>query len=82
MTVKPDTHVADTRVSPQLKTDPKLLELLVCPVTKGVLSYDAVNNELISRKARLAFPIRDGVPLLTLDAARSTDEPKPGDSGK
>ena len=62
----------------QPKTDPKLLELLVCPVTKSVLSYDAANNELISRKAHLAFPIRDGVPLLTLDAARSLDvDPKP-----
>ncbi len=56
-----------------LKTDPKLLELLVCPVTKGTLSYDAANNELISRKAHLAYPIRDGVPLLTADAARSLD---------
>lgn len=66
----------------KLKTDPKLLELLVCPLTKGALSYDAANNELISRKAHLAFPIRDGVPVLTLDAARSLDVPKSSDSGK
>ena len=50
--------------------DPRLLELLVCPVTKTSLDYDPVRQELISRQARLAFPIRDGVPLLTVKAAR------------
>ena len=50
--------------------DPRLLELLVCPVTKTSLDYDPIRQELISRTARLAFPIRDGVPLLTVKAAR------------
>lgn len=50
--------------------DPRLLEYLVCPLTKGPLDYNAATGELISRKARLAFPIRDGVPILTEEAAR------------
>lgn len=52
------------------EVDPRLLLLLVCPVTKRPLQYDRGRQELISKTARLAFPIRDGVPLLTLDAAR------------
>lgn len=52
------------------KTEPSLLEFLVCPLTKGPLQYDAAALELISRKARLAYPIRNGVPLLTKEAAR------------
>jgi len=54
--------------------DPRLLEILVCPVTKGRLSYDPVRQELISEKARLAYPIRDGVPLMCVEAARSLDD--------
>ena len=50
--------------------DPKLLEILVCPVTKSTLTYDADANELISKKARLAFPVRDGVPIMLRDEAR------------
>ena len=50
--------------------DPKLLELLVCPVTKGPLSYDRARNELVSEKAGLAFPIRDGVPIMLPEEAR------------
>jgi uncharacterized protein YbaR (Trm112 family) len=58
--------------------DRRLLELLVCPLTKTTLEFDAARLELVSRAARLAFPIRDGVPLMTLDAARSLDvEPPP-----
>lgn len=58
--------------------DPRLLRLLVCPVTKRPLTYDKARQELISASARLAFPIRDGVPLLTLDAARDlTDDEAP-----
>jgi uncharacterized protein len=53
--------------------DPRLLELLVCPVTKKTLTYDAANQELVSRVARLAFPINKGVALLTVDAARELD---------
>ncbi len=52
------------------RPDPKLLEILVCPLTKTRLSYDAQKNELISTAAGLAFPIRDGVPLMTPEAAR------------
>jgi uncharacterized protein len=62
--------------APQTRhVDPKLLSLLVCPVTKGPLSYDAAAQELISVKARLAYPIRSGVPLMTAEAARPLDEP-------
>ena len=54
--------------------DPKLLEILVCPVTKGPLDYDAEKQELISRQAGLAYPIRDGIPIMLPDEARSLDE--------
>jgi uncharacterized protein YbaR (Trm112 family) len=54
--------------------DPKLLELLVCPLTKTSLDYDPVRQELISRVARLAFPIKDGVPMMTVEAARQLDD--------
>jgi len=54
--------------------DPKLLENLVCPLTKTPLRYDAKKNELISDEARLAYPIRDGVPIMLRDVARSLDE--------
>lgn len=66
------------------RTEPRLLELLVCPLTKGPLSYDPVRHELISRKARLAYPIRNGVPLMTAEAARSLDDEKaaPRNEGK
>ena len=50
--------------------DAKLLELLVCPVTKGPLTFDREQQELISRSARLAFPVRDGIPVLLEDEAR------------
>jgi hypothetical protein len=52
------------------KVDPKLLEILVCPVTKGPLEYDAAAQELISRQAGLAYPIRDGIPIMLQDEAR------------
>ncbi len=54
--------------------DPKLLEILVCPVTKGPLDYDAEKQELISRQAGLAYPIRDGIPIMLADEARALDE--------
>lgn len=54
--------------------DPKMLEALVCPQSQGVLSYDAKTNELISKAARLAFPIRGGIPVLLIDEARVLDE--------
>lgn len=50
---------------------PKLLELLVCPVTKGPLEYDKKKQELISPQAKLAYPIRDGVPVMLADEART-----------
>lgn len=53
--------------------DPKLLEMLVCPVTKGPLSYDASTQELISKQAKLAYPIRDGIPIMLPDEARALD---------
>ena len=56
------------------KVDPKLLEILVCPITKGPLDYDEKNQELISRQAGLAFPIRDGIPIMLVDEARSLDD--------
>jgi uncharacterized protein len=59
------------------RVDPKLLEILVCPLTKTTLQYDAAAQELISRAAGLAFPIRSGVPLLTVEAARPLDDAKP-----
>lgn len=62
---------------PAQLADPKLLEILVCPVTKGPLTYDRAAQELISVKANLAFPIRNGVPLMTVEAARSLDVPPP-----
>ena len=56
------------------KVDPKLLEILVCPLTKGPLEYDAEAQELISRKAGLAYPIRDGIPIMLIDEARQLEE--------
>lgn len=54
--------------------DPKLLEILVCPVSKGPLRFDAQRNELVSDKAGLAFPIRDGIPIMLPDEARHLDQ--------
>ena len=53
--------------------DPKLLEILVCPVSKGPLRFDAQRQELISDKAGLAYPIRDGIPIMLPDEARSVE---------
>jgi uncharacterized protein YbaR (Trm112 family) len=62
----PDTTAPDV--------DPRLLEILVCPVTHGPLVYDRVAQELISRSARLAYPIRDGVPIMLPEEARELGE--------
>jgi len=59
----------DTRPRPA-PVDPRLLEILVCPVTKGELIYDRDAGELISRKAGLAYPVRDGIPIMLPDEAR------------
>jgi uncharacterized protein YbaR (Trm112 family) len=56
------------------RVDPKLLEILVCPLTKGPLDYDASAQELISKSAGLAFPIRDGIPIMLIDEAREIDD--------
>ena len=56
------------------KIDPKLLEILVCPLSKGPLRYDAMAQELISDQASLAYPIRDGIPIMLIDEARSLDD--------
>jgi uncharacterized protein YbaR (Trm112 family) len=58
---------------PASTVDPKLLEILVCPITKGPLEYDAERQELISRSAKLAYPIRDGIPIMLADEARRLD---------
>ena len=54
--------------------DPKLFEILVCPVTKGPLEYDAAGQELISRQAGLAYPIRDGIPIMLANEARRLED--------
>jgi len=56
------------------RIDPRLLEILVCPLTKCTLEYDASRQELISRKAKLAYPIRDGIPIMLPDEARALEE--------
>ncbi len=54
--------------------DPKLLEILVCPLTKGPLDYDRETQELISKQAGLAYPVRDGIPIMLVDEARKLDD--------
>lgn len=54
--------------------DPRLLEVLVCPMSRGPLRYDAERHELVSVSARLAYPIRDGIPILLVDEARDLGE--------
>jgi uncharacterized protein YbaR (Trm112 family) len=61
--------------------DPKLLEMLVCPVTKGPLIHDRERSELISRSARLAYPIRDGIPIMLEEEARKLS-PEEWEAGK
>lgn len=53
-----------------VQVDPKLLEILVCPLTKGPLDYDSKSGELVSKQAGLAYPIRDGIPIMLVDEAR------------
>jgi len=60
--------------APPVPVDPRLLDVLVCPLTKGPLVYDRVANELISRGAGLAYPIRDGIPVMLPEDARRLDE--------
>ena len=65
---------ADTRGDRGRPIDPKLLEILVCPLTKGPLRYDDAAQELVSENAGLAFPIRDGIPIMLVDEARRIAE--------
>ena len=65
--------MSDTK---NLAVDPKLLEILVCPLTKGPLIFDRENNELVSKSAGLAYPIRNGIPIMLVDEAREIDESK------
>ncbi|MCB9978196.1 MAG: Trm112 family protein [Rhodospirillales bacterium] len=64
------------QTTPQIRpsVDPKLLEILVCPLTKEPLRYDSASGELISDRAGLAYPIRDGIPVMLVDEARKLDE--------
>jgi hypothetical protein len=68
MTNEPTSHEA-SRHQPS-RIDPRLLEILVCPLTKATLVYDAARQELVSRPAKLAYPIRDGIPIMLPDEAR------------
>lgn len=65
-----ETTQKQTRPAP---IDPRLLEILVCPLTKGPLEYDRDHAELISRKAGLAYPVRDGIPIMLPEEARKVD---------
>ncbi len=64
------SHVNHTETAQDTGVDPRLLEVLVCPVTRSALTYDREANELVSRAAGLAFPIRNGVPVMLRDEAR------------
>ena len=68
-------HSEDELVMSERATgvDPKLLEILVCPLTKGQLEFDSARQELISRSAKLAYPIRDGIPIMLPEEARKID---------
>jgi hypothetical protein len=61
-------------MSDAVAVDPKLLEILVCPLTKGPLLYDAKKQELLSKQAGLAYPIRDGIPIMLADEARPLND--------
>jgi hypothetical protein len=66
----PLTESAPRRGAEGSRIDRRLLEILVCPLTKNTLEYDSARQELISRSARLAYPIRDGIPIMLPDEAR------------
>ncbi|MET3790965.1 uncharacterized protein YbaR (Trm112 family) [Aquamicrobium terrae] len=67
-------HMADERDKKEPQVDPKLLELLACPLTKGPLSWDPERGELVSRLARLAYPVRGGIPIMLPSEARTLSE--------
>ena len=68
------TEAATEAPADTVPVDPRLLEILVCPLTKTPLEYHRATNELISRAAGLAYPIRDGIPIMLAEEARSLDE--------
>lgn len=59
---------------PAAEIDPRLLEILVCPITKGPLAYDRQRQELVSAQAGVAYPVRDGIPIMLVDEARPLDD--------
>jgi uncharacterized protein len=69
-----DKRAPDSEPGARPRVDARLLEILVCPVTRAALTYDPVRQELISRAARLAYPIRDGVPIMLPEEARKLDD--------
>jgi uncharacterized protein YbaR (Trm112 family) len=70
-----EQNVTPSGEAPEIsRVDPRLLEILVCPLTKTTLEYDADKQELISRAARLAYPIRDGIPIMLPEEARRIDD--------
>ena len=69
-----DSHALVASDSVDRRADPKLLEILVCPLPRATLSYDAERQELISRAAKLAYPIRDGIPIMLPDEARRLED--------
>jgi uncharacterized protein YbaR (Trm112 family) len=70
-----EQNVTPAEDTPEIsRVDPRLLEILVCPLTKTTLEYDAEKQELISRAARLAYPIRDGIPIMLPEEARKIDD--------
>jgi uncharacterized protein YbaR (Trm112 family) len=69
-----DENAGPKRVAETAGVDPRLLEILVCPLTKTTLRYDRERNELVSLAAHLAYPIRDGIPIMLPEEARRIDE--------
>lgn len=69
----PEMTPTETPAAEPTRIDPRLLELLVCPLTKETLHYDAQAQELVSRSAKLAYPIRDGIPIMIPEEARPLD---------
>ncbi len=70
---QPNKQQSDQQSAGAMTVSPRLLELLVCPVSRGPLTYDREKNELVSPKAKLAFPIRDGIPIMLEAEARRLD---------
>ena len=74
MSDSPSPETPSAEPAAQVPIDPRLLEILVCPLTKGPLEYDRAAGELISRKAGLAYPVRDGIPIMLAEEARALED--------